>query len=177
MEPLVIENKVIAVMGNDVDTDIIFPTRYIAAFEEAEVARHVFEDYDPGFRAKAKDGGIILAGKNFGCGSAREQAATALKGGGARLIIARSFSRSFYRNGINVGLPLLEIEKLPRDFAAEGDQLSVRLNEGMLVNLTSGAKMPFEPPSAFILAVMQAGGIFKYYQQTDGYKNIEAFSK
>lgn len=177
MGSLVIEKNVIAIMGNDVDTDIIFPTRFIATFEEEEVAKHAFEDFDPSFRAKAGVGGIILAGKNFGCGSAREQAATALKGAGVKLIIAESFSRSFYRNGINVGLPLLEVGKLPQDFAREGDQLRVNLNEGELVNLTTGTEIKFIPPSAFITNIMQAGGIFKYYVQTDGYKNVEGLGK
>ncbi len=172
MSSLVIEEKVIAIMGDDVDTDIIFPTRYIAEFAEEEVAKHVLEDVDPGFRAKAKPGGIIIAGKNFGCGSAREQAASGLKGAGVRLIIAPSFSRSFYRNGINVGLRLLEVEDLPKGLAKDGDALSVDFTAGKIVNRSIGVATAFDPPSSFVVGIMQAGGIFNFYKQTDGYRNL-----
>jgi 3-isopropylmalate/(R)-2-methylmalate dehydratase small subunit len=178
MASLVIENPVIAVMGDDVDTDILFPTRFIAAFAVEEVAKHVLQDVRPDFVEKARSGGIVIAGKNFGCGSAREQAASGLKGAGVKLIIAPSFSRSFYRNGINVGLPLLELGGKPdiKNLAAEGDKLRVDFGEGTITNLRSGLQTTFVPPSPFIVSVLQAGGICNLYTQTDGYKNLAGIS-
>jgi 3-isopropylmalate/(R)-2-methylmalate dehydratase small subunit len=168
MSSFVIENKVSAIMGDDVDTDVIFPTRFIAEFAEHEVAKHVFEDVEPGFVKKAQSGGIVIAGKNFGCGSAREQAASGLKGAGVKLIIAPSFSRSFYRNGINVGLCLLEIEDMSKELASEGDELRVNLT-----NLSTGNEISFVSPDKFIISIMQARGICNFYTQTEGYKNIQ----
>lgn len=172
MSSILIEDHVIALMGDDVDTDIIFPTRYIAEFDEAEVAKHVFEDVDPGFIEKTKNGGIIFAGKNFGCGSAREQAATGLKGAGVRLIIASSFSRSFYRNGINVGLRLLELEKPVGDFVNEGHNLRVDFSAGRITNLHTGAELNFTPPSKFLIKTMEAGGICNFYADRGEFEYI-----
>jgi 3-isopropylmalate/(R)-2-methylmalate dehydratase small subunit len=173
MPSILVENKVIAIMGDDLDTDGMYPNRYMSAFAEEEVAKHAFEDTRPDFCQKARNGGIVIAGRNFGCGSAREQAPSSLKGAGVTLIIARSFSRSFYRNGINVGLPLLEIENLPEDLAKEDDVLRVNVSEGTLENLTTGKKLAFDPPAEFLLNIMQAGGICNYYTQTNRYKDIE----
>ena len=171
MSSILMEEQVIALMGDDVDTDVIFPTRYVAEFAEEEVAKHVFEDIEPDFVNKARAGGIVIAGKNFGCGSAREQAATGLKGAGVNLIIAQSFSRSFYRNGINVGLKLLEVEDLPKDFASEGHRLRVDFEEGKITNITSSKEINFKSPEKFLVKIMQAGGICNFYPQAKEYAN------
>jgi 3-isopropylmalate/(R)-2-methylmalate dehydratase small subunit len=178
MSSLVIESPVIAIMGDNVDTDILFPTRFVAEFAVEEVAKHVLQDAQPDFVNKARPGGIVIAGKNFGCGSAREQAASGLKGAGVKLIIAPSFSRSFYRNGINVGLPLLELGGMPnlRNLAAEGDKLRVNFSEGTITNMSSGLQTTFAPPSPFIVSILQAGGICNLYTQTEGYKNLAGIS-
>ena len=168
------EGKVLTVMGDDVDTDIIYPARYLSLFDEKEVAKHLFEDIDPGFIQRARAGGIIWAGKSFGCGSAREQAATALKHVGIQLVIARSFSRSFYRNAINNGLPLLEIiGEGDVKWADEGDLLMVNVDRGFVVNTATGRTCRCIPPAAFIVEVLQMGGICNYYLKNKGREMAE----
>lgn len=173
MSKLVIEDRVIAVMGSDIDTDVIFPTRFVAEFDEHECGKHVFADADPDFVNKASGGGIILAGDNFGCGSAREQAASGLKGAGVTLIIAPSFARSFYRNGINKGLPLLEIKNLRPGFAQEGDMLKAEIDRGSVINQRTGVEITFALPHQFILGIIGAGGIGNLYKQSAGYQNLK----
>lgn len=178
MEPFVIEDKVIYHVGSDLDTDLMCPTRYVSSFDADEIAKHVFEDVYPDFVDKARSGGIVIAGKNFGRGSAREQAASGLRASGVKLIIAPFFSRSFYRNGINVGLPLLELEGLGdiHKLAAEGDTLRVDFTDGTIVNTISGYQIRFTPPGAFVVNIMRAGGICNFYLQTDGYRNVEGLA-
>jgi 3-isopropylmalate/(R)-2-methylmalate dehydratase small subunit len=167
---LVIQEKVAAVLDANIDTDVIFPTRYVASFDVKEIAPHVFEDAYPGFYEKTKDGAILIAGPNFGCGSAREQAASSLKGAGVCLIIAPYFSRSFYRNALNVGLPLLEIESLLPVEA--GDELLVDIGNGALKNKTKGTEQCFTKPDRFVVDLIESGGICKYYMQTNRYQSI-----
>nr|WP_325180146.1 3-isopropylmalate dehydratase small subunit [uncultured Oscillibacter sp.] len=168
---MIIESKVVAVMGKNVDTDVIFPTRYVASFDAKALAPHAFEDCYPGLAQKLMKGGIIVAGENFGCGSAREQAASCLWGANVHLIIAPFFSRSFYRNALNVGLPVLEIEDLPAIQA--DDELRVEVESGILTNITTGEIGHFAPPAKFIVDLILSGGIVNYYTRTDCYKNAD----
>lgn len=168
-----IEQKIVTILGNHIDTDAIFPTRFVHSFLIEEISPHVFEDVYPGFAGRVKNGGIILAGEDFGCGSAREQAASSLMGAGTSLIIARYFSRSFYRNSVNIGLPLLEMEKMTDtgSLGAVGDELSIDFRKGILKNKTRGQIFEFTPPDPFILKVMEAGGICNYYNRY-GYEDM-----
>lgn len=162
----VIKKKVVAILGADVDTDIIFPARYLSTFDEQETASHLFEDVDPSFRGRVENGGVVICGRNFGCGSAREQAAMALKYAGTTMIIAVSYNRSFYRNAINNGLPLLEFEN-PEDYSAfkDGDELSVDFASGLIKNEATGKTMKCLVPNRFITDIVAAGGICQYFIQ------------
>jgi len=168
---MIIQNKVAAVMEKNIDTDVIFPTRYVASFDAKALAPHAFEDQYPGLAQKLMNGGIIVAGENFGCGSAREQAASCLWAANVALIISPFFSRSFYRNALNVGLPVLEIPNLP--VIREEDELQVDVENGVLLNMTTGEKIHFDPPEKFIVDLIRAGGIANYYKQTDCYQNAD----
>lgn len=161
-----IKTKVVAMLGDDVDTDIIFPARYLSTFDEQETASHLFEDVDPSFRERVKNGGVVIGGRNFGCGSAREQAAMALKYAGATMIIAVSYNRSFYRNAINNGLPLLEFEN-PEDHLAfkSDDVLSADFASGRIRNETTGEEIKCLVPNQFISDIVAAGGICQYFIQ------------
>ncbi|MBA1335160.1 MAG: 3-isopropylmalate dehydratase small subunit [Firmicutes bacterium] len=156
----VIKKKVVAILGDDVDTDVIFPARYLGTFDEQETANHLFEDVDPSFRNKVKNGGVVIVGKNFGCGSAREQAAMALKYAGVTMVVAVSYNRSFYRNAINNGLLLMEFEN-PEDYQAfkEDNQLIVDYASGIIKNETTGREIRCLAPNKFILDIISAGGI------------------
>src|SRR5512136_371817 len=123
--------------GANVDTDVIIPARYLNVSEPLELAKHCMEDIDPQFVKKMKKGDIILADSNFGCGSSREHAPLAIKSAGVSCVIARSFARIFFRNAINIGLPLLESDKAV-DKTENGDMLEVDLAAGKIVNLSSG---------------------------------------
>lgn len=162
----VIRNKVVAILEDDVNTDAVFPPRYLSIFDEQETAKHLFEDVDPSFRSRVKNGGIIIGGKNFGCGSAREQAAMALKYAGVTIIVAVSYNRSFYRNAINNGLLLLELEK-PEDYNSfeEGNELVIDYVTGIINNKTTGNKVKCLTPNKFILDIISAGGICEYVKQ------------
>lgn len=160
---LLVRAKVVAILGDDIDTDVIFPARYLGTFDEQETAEHLFEDVDPSFRSKVQDGGVIIAGKNFGCGSAREQAAMALKYAGAKMIIAVSYNRSFYRNAINNGLPLLELEN-PEDYWCfeMGAELTVDYGSGIVSSGATGTEIRCLAPSPFVLDIVLAGGICEH---------------
>src|SRR5437879_7066373 len=121
--------------GANVDTDQIISAKYLVTTDAAELAKHCLETLDPGFAAKAKPGDIIVAGKNFGCGSSREHAPISIKGLGLSLVIAESFARIFFRNCINIGMPILECPEAARE-AQAGDQLEVDLDQGKISNLT-----------------------------------------
>src|SRR5690554_5101274 len=123
--------------GNDIDTDAIIPARYLNTSDPQALAQHVMEDADPTFPQKVVPGSIIVALKNFGCGSSREHAPLAIKAAGISCVIAHSFARIFYRNAINIGLPILESPEAAEKIAA-GDEVRVDLNSGTIYNLTSG---------------------------------------
>ncbi|MHB8054177.1 MAG: 3-isopropylmalate dehydratase small subunit [Candidatus Aminicenantales bacterium] len=144
--------------GDNVDTDVIIPARYLNTFDAAELARHCLEDLDPSFAGKVKPGDIILAGKNFGCGSSREHAPLALKSSGVCCVVAQSFARIFFRNAINIGLPILECPTAPA-LAESGGRLEIELEAGTVVNPATGVSGQAAPYTGFILELIRAGGL------------------
>ena len=146
--------------GNDVDTDVIIPARYLNTSSETELASHCMEDIDKEFVKKVKPGDIIVAGDNFGCGSSREHAPIAIKASGVSLVIANSFARIFYRNSINIGLPILECPEAVRAISA-GDTVSCDLAKGEIVDETTGETFQAEPFPAFIQNIIDKGGLIK----------------
>ena len=144
--------------GRDVDTDVIIPARYLNTSDPAELASHCLEDLDPEFARKVKPGDIIVAGENFGCGSSREHAPLAIKTAGVSIVIAKSFARIFYRNAINIGLPIIECAAAAQE-AEEGDELSADLEAGTLTNHTKNASYKVHPYPWFIQRIIEAGGL------------------
>ena len=144
--------------GNDVDTDVIIPARYLNDSSESALASHCMEDIDPDFVKSVSAGDIIVAGDNFGCGSSREHAPLAIKASGVSLVIANSFARIFYRNSINIGLPILECPAAVKAIKA-GDKVSADLASGVITNETTGEKFAAEPFPPFIQNIMQKGGL------------------
>ena len=146
--------------GNDVDTDVIIPARYLNTSSEQELAAHCMEDLDADFVNKLKAGDIIVAQDNFGCGSSREHAPIAIKACGVSLVVANSFARIFYRNAINIGLPILECPEAVNAISA-GDTLSCDLAKGEIVNETTGERFTAQPFPPFIRDIIDAGGLMK----------------
>lgn len=147
--------------GDNIDTDVIIPARYLNTFDPKELAKHCMVDIDKDFAQKVRPGDIMVGGKNFGCGSSREHAPVAIKACGVPVIIAASFARIFYRNGINVGLPLMEIgDNVERIHA--GDKLSVDLSSGKIRDLTTGETFQAPPLPGFIQDIAKAGGLIQY---------------
>ena len=143
--------------GNHVDTDVIIPARYLNTSDPKELAAHCMADIDPEFSQRLNPGDIIAAGYNFGCGSSREHAPLAIKTSGVSCVIAKSFARIFYRNSINIGLPIVVSDLDIQD----GDQVSVDLNAGILRNLTQGTEDTFPPFSPFLQEIIASGGLMK----------------
>lgn len=146
--------------GNDVDTDVIIPARYLNTTSETELASHCMEDIDPDFVKNVHKGDVIVAQDNFGCGSSREHAPIAIKASGVSIVIANSFARIFYRNSINIGLPILECPEAVAAIEA-GDTVSVDLSEGLIENVTTGKKFKAEPFPEFIQQIISDGGLLK----------------
>ena len=144
--------------GNDVDTDVIIPARYLNTTSETELASHCMEDIDKEFAKKVKKGDIMVAEDNFGCGSSREHAPIAIKASGISLVIANSFARIFYRNAINIGLPILECPEAVKNIKA-GDVVSCDLSKGLIVNETTGKSFQAEPFPEFIQNIIDKGGL------------------
>jgi 3-isopropylmalate/(R)-2-methylmalate dehydratase small subunit len=144
--------------GSNVDTDVIIPARYLNTSSHAELARHCMEDIDPEFAAKVKDGDLIVAGENFGCGSSREHAPIAIKASGISCVIAKSFARIFYRNAINIGLPIMECPDAA-EAIKDGDRIAVDFDAGTIINETRGTSYQAEPFPPFILDIIRAGGL------------------
>ena len=147
--------------GDNVDTDVIIPARYLNLSTPEELAQHCMEDLDAGFVAKVKAGDIIVGGENFGCGSSREHAPLAIKGAGVACVVARSFARIFYRNAINIGLPILECPQVV-DETESGDRLTVDLRAGTIVNERTGRTYHVAPLPEFIMGIVQSGGLVPY---------------
>jgi len=150
--------------GDDIDTDIIIPGRYLVLTDENELAKHAMEGLDPEFYSKTKEGDIILAGKNFGCGSSREHAPLALKAAGISAVVAESFARIFYRNAINVGFPLLESEKISSSFD-EGEEIELDMDKGVLKNERTGKEYKVKKLPEFMLEILNNGGLIPYLKE------------
>jgi len=150
--------------GANIDTDAIIPARYLNTFDPQELARHCMEDADPAFPDKVQAGDIIVADKNFGCGSSREHAPIAIKGTGVSCVIAKSFARIFYRNCINIGLPILECSEAV-DAINEGDQVEVDLETGKIVNLRIKEEYQAMPFPEFMQKIMDKGGLINYVSE------------
>ncbi len=150
--------------GDNIDTDVIIPARYLNTFDPKELAKHCMVDIDKDFAQKVRPGDIMVGGKNFGCGSSREHAPVAIKACGVPVIIAASFARIFYRNGINVGLPLMEIgDNVERIHA--GDKLFVDLSSGKIRDITTGETFQATPLPGFIQDIAKAGGLIQYIKE------------
>lgn len=150
--------------GDNVDTDVIIPARYLNTIDKKELASHCMEDIDKDFVNKVKDGDIMVAGYNFGCGSSREHAPIAIKASGISLVIARSFARIFYRNSINIGLAIVECPEAV-DGIADGDKVEADLDNGVIYNRTTGASFKTQPFPAFIQKIIENGGLVSSIQK------------
>lgn len=143
---------------NNVDTDVIIPARYLNTADPKELATHCMEDIDKDFVGKVKDGDIMVAVNNFGCGSSREHAPIAIKASGISCVIASSFARIFYRNAINIGLAILECDEAAKDIK-DGDEVSVDFDSGEIVNVTTGKTYKAQPFPPFIQNIIECGGL------------------
>ncbi len=144
--------------GDNVDTDVIIPARYLNTASHEELARHCMEDIDINFTKNVSDGDIMVAEKNFGCGSSREHAPIAIKASGISCVIASTFARIFYRNAINIGLPILECDEASHDIK-NGDTVSVNFDTGVITNETTGKTYQAQPFPEFIQNIIQKGGL------------------
>jgi len=146
--------------GDDIDTDAIIPARYLVSTDPKELAKHVMEDADPEFPQKCSAGDIIVAQKNFGCGSSREHAPIAIKGAEISCVIAKSFARIFYRNAFNMGLPIFECDEAA-DKIEEGDNLEVDMDSGLIKNITKSEEYQSSPIPPFMQELIKAGGLME----------------
>jgi 3-isopropylmalate/(R)-2-methylmalate dehydratase small subunit len=155
------------VYGDNVDTDVIIPARYLMTSDPDELAAHALEDLDPEFATNVKPGDVVVAGVNFGCGSSREHAAIALKGAGVSVVVASSFARIFFRNAINTGLA---IATSPEAVAATdpGDEIEVDVAAGVVRNVTKGREFAAEPLPDFVLDIVRAGGLVDWVRERVG---------
>jgi 3-isopropylmalate/(R)-2-methylmalate dehydratase small subunit len=144
--------------GDHVDTDVIIPARYMTTSDPAELAKHAMEDIDTSFVGKVRQGDLVVAGKNFGCGSSREHAPIALKTAGVSCIIAETFARIFYRNALNIALPIVECAEAAQGIS-DGDEVEVDLDEGIVRDLTSGKEWTFAPLTGIARELLDAGGL------------------
>lgn len=149
--------------GDDIDTDVIYPGKYLVSFDPVEAAKHAMEGLEKDFYKKIAKGDILVVGKNFGNGSAREQAAVALHSAGISAVVAESFARSFYRNAFNVSLPVVELPGICAT-TDEGDELTIDLDAGTISNLTKKTEDTFAPLPPFIMDILKAGGAVPYYR-------------
>lgn len=147
--------------GDNVDTDVIIPARYLNMSTPEELARHCMEDIDPGFAGAVQSGDVVIGGQNFGCGSSREHAPLAIKGAGVSCVIAGTFARIFYRNAINIGLPILECPEAVTGTEA-GQTLEVELETGVIRNLDTGQVFQAAPYPPFMMEIISAGGLIEF---------------
>lgn len=155
--------------GDNVDTDVIIPARYLNTSDPKELALHCMEDIDLSFVKRVKPGDIIVGGSNFGCGSSREHAPIAIKASGISCVIAPSFARIFYRNAINMGLAIMESEEASLAIG-DGDQIEVDFDTGVIIDHTTGATFTAKPFPAFIQKIIAADGLVGYISQAGGQK-------
>ena len=147
--------------GDNVDTDVIIPARYLNSFDGKELASHAMVDIDPEFAKKVQPGDLIVANKNFGCGSSREHAPIAIKAAGVSCVIAETFARIFYRNAINIGLPIVECPEASRGIE-NGDEVEVDFDSGMIYNRTKGTEFKGQAFPAFMQNIIDQGGLVNY---------------
>jgi len=155
------------VFGDDINTDEIIPARYLNTIEPAILAKHCMEDADPEFAAKVRPGDLVVGGENFGCGSSREHAPIALKAAGVACVVAKSFARIFFRNAINIGLPIVTCPEAAED-AKAGHELEIDLAQGRLTNLTTGRTFSFSPFTEELQAIISAGGLMPFVKSQLG---------
>ena len=169
MDGLKVKGKVWK-FGDDINTDVIIPGKYkFKTLDMKELAKHAMEGVDPDFSRKVSRGDLIVAGKNFGCGSRREQAPRVLKEAGVSAVVAVSFARIFFRNAINVGLPVIECKDAVKE-TDEGDLVEIDLEKGMLKNLTKNRVYKFKPIPPPLLEILRVGGLVEYLKQYGTYK-------
>jgi 3-isopropylmalate dehydratase small subunit len=156
------------VYGDNVDTDVIIPARYLTTSIPEKLAPHCMEDIDSSFARSVKGGDIIVARNNFGCGSSREHAPVAIKASGVSCVIAASFARIFFRNAINIGLPILECPDME---ASKGDEITVDMNTGLIENKTAGKTYSARPVPEFLQSLFSAGGLVPYVRKRLGEKS------
>ena len=149
--------------GDHINTDDIIAARYLNTTDEKELASHCFETIRPEFSKNVKRGDIIVAGENFGCGSSREHAPVSIKGCGVSVVIARSFARIFFRNSINIGLPLIEIKEV--DEINEGNELEIDFEKGEIKNITTGKKYRFQQYPEFLQKIINSGGLMSFVKK------------
>ena len=150
--------------GDNIDTDVIIPARYLNTQSPAELAAHCIEDLDSDFKRKSETSRIIVAGRNFGCGSSREHAPIAIKASGISCVIAANFARIFYRNAINIGLPILECPAAS-EAINEGDVVAINFDTGVITDETTGQTFQAAPFPPFIQKIIKAGGLMKSIQE------------
>ena len=150
--------------GDNVDTDVIIPARYLNSSDPAELATHCMEDIDPTFVNRVHKGDIIVANKNFGCGSSREHAPLAIKASGVACVIAETFARIFYRNAINIGLPIIECGEAARNID-EGDEVRIDFDSGTIYNLTKDTQYQGQAFPPFMQKIIKAEGLVNYINQ------------
>ena len=151
-------------LGDNINTDVIIPGRYNVTTDRAELAKHCLCEILPEFAQQVQPGDVIMAGHNFGCGSSREHAPSSILGNGIKVVIARSFARIFYRNAVNIGLPVLVCEEAVLA-SEDGQQVEVDLESGRITNVTTGQQFQAEPLTPFVARIVAAGGIINYIRQ------------
>lgn len=154
-------NGIVFKYGDNVDTDVIIPARYLNSSDPAELAQHCMEDIDKEFIKNVKKGDLIVANKNFGCGSSREHAPIAIKAAGVSCVIAETFARIFYRNAINIGLPIIECEEAAKKIEA-GDEVEVDFDSGIIYNKTKGESYQGQSFPEFMQKIIAAEGLINY---------------
>lgn len=154
--------------GNDVDTDVIIPARYLNTSDGKELAKHCMEDIDQNFVKQVQKGDIIVADKNFGCGSSREHAPLAIREAGVSCVIARTFARIFYRNAINIGLPILECDAAA-DGIEQGDEVDINFDSGVITNRTKGETYQAQPFPPFMQEIIANGGLINKIKNQGGH--------
>jgi 3-isopropylmalate/(R)-2-methylmalate dehydratase small subunit len=151
--------------GNNVDTDVIIPARYLNTSDPAELASHCMEDLDENFTTRVKKGDVMVAGRNFGCGSSREHAPISIKASGISCVIAETFARIFYRNAINIGLPIIECPEAAKDIKDE-DEVEIDFDKGLIKNLTTKKTYQGQPFPEFMQEIISSDGLIKYIRSS-----------
>jgi 3-isopropylmalate/(R)-2-methylmalate dehydratase small subunit len=150
--------------GDNVDTDVIIPARYLNISDMKELTKHCMEDLDANYFEKIKDGAVIIAGKNFGCGSSREHAPIVIKESGVKIVIAETFARIFYRNAINIGLAIIECPQAAKEIE-DGDEIEVDIKNGVINNKTKTTAYKIDPFPEFMQKIIDAGGLVEYVKK------------